>query len=228
MIRRPLLLLPAALGVLSGCATERGTVSDTCLQLIECVDTVAATSASATNSAYGAKSECWADATSADACTAECQTALEDYHAEDPTQPACDDGVVIGSNILFPSGAHFAFQSQVNNAQCDPEINVSLVQLDLQSDVTPTFSWSGTINGTDAGAGFESDYASTCDLDGSEWTCVQDPTAVTVGDVSVGHFDFNGTFSADGSASTASLFYDIESADGTCNQSQSMSGAQPS
>ncbi len=205
---------------------HRGTVSDTCVQLLQCVDTVAPTSAATTNSTYGASSECWADTGSAAGCTAECQSALETYHAENPTQPTCDDGVTIGSNIMFPSGAHFVYQSVVNNAQCNPEVNVSLVQLDLQSDVTPTFTWGGTINGTDAGVGFESDYASSCDLNGLDWTCVQDPTNTAVGTLTLGPLDFSGSFSADGTASTAVLSYDITDSSGTCNQTQDMSGAQ--
>ncbi|MSP56662.1 MAG: hypothetical protein EXR69_13835 [Myxococcales bacterium] len=226
---RSLLLLTAlALGTypLHACKSKRGTVSDTCIQLLNCVATVASTSSGATNDTYGSESECWNDDAAADNCTAECHAVLADYFAQHPTQPSCDDGSVVGTNILFPSGAGFNYQSMVNNAQCDPEVNVSLMQLTLQSDVTPTFTWSGQINGTASGVGFESDYTSNCDVSDSTWTCVQDPVTVTVGDRTIGAFGLHGTFSTDGQASTATLAYDIGEDSGTCTQTQTMSGAQ--
>ncbi len=213
--------------MLGSCARPPGTVSDSCVQLLECVATVAASSSSTTNATYGGESSCWDTADAADACTAECQASLDNYHAEHPTQPACDNGVETGSNILFPSGARFIFQNEVNNAQCDPEVGVSLLEILLQSDVTPTFQWSGELHGAVGDTGFQSTYTSDCDLDDTDWTCAEDPTTVNVGDLVIGRFNLSGTFSATGESSTAVFSYDISDTSGACTQSQSMSGAQP-
>lgn len=221
--------LVAPLVALSGCAVEQsGTVSDTCQAVLECVATVATESSAAANESYGSASDCWQSAAAAEDCTAACQLSLEDYHAMHPDEPACDDGIQVGTNVLFPSGARFRFQSEVNNAQCDADIRVILVEVLLEADVTPTFSWAGDINGARANTGFDTAYASECALDGSDWTCAEDPVSVDVGDgVTVSNFNLNGMFSADLESATATLSYTITTSSGPCTQSQSMSGAQP-
>lgn len=219
----PLLLCFAT----SACSNAPATVSEPCVQLLECIATVAADSSATANATYGGDSACWETADAAETCTAECEDTLSLYHSDHPTQPACDDGVETGSNILFPSGARFVFLNEVNNAQCDPEIGVSQVEVYLESDVTATFEWSGELHGAEGDTGFQSDYASSCTLIDTDWECVQDPTTVNVGERVVGRFDFHGTFSATGETSTAVLGYDISDASGACNQTQSMSGSQP-
>ncbi len=219
--------LPCLCLHLFACSSAPATVSEPCVQLLECIATVAADSSATANTTYGGDSTCWETAEGAEACTAECEDALSLYHADHPTQPACDDGVETGSNILFPSGARFVFLNEVNNAQCDPEIGVSQVEVFLESDVTATFEWSGELHGAEGDTGFQSDYASSCTLNDTDWECEQDPTTVNVGDFVVGRFDLHGTFSATGETSTAVLGYDISGTSGACNQTQSMSGSQP-
>lgn len=222
---RILVALPLAL-LLVSCSKPPGTVSDACVQLLECVATVAADSSSVTSQTYGGESSCWDTADAAEACTVECQDALEIYHAEHPTQSACDDGVETGSNILFPSAAGFVFQNEVNNAQCDPEVGVTLIEIRLEPAVTPTFTWSGELHGAVGDTGFQSTYASDCELDDTDWTCTEDPITTNVGDLVIGRFNLSGTFSATGETSTAVFTYDISDTSGACTQSQSMSGAQ--
>ena len=221
--------LVAPLVALSGCAVDRrGTVSDTCQSVLECVATVATESSAAANDSYGPASDCWQSASAADDCTAACQLSLEDYHAMHPDEPACDDGIEVGTNVLFPSGARFRFQTEVYNEQCDTDIRVILVEVLLESDVTPTFAWSGDINGARGNTGFDTPYASECALEGSDWTCAEDPVSVDVGDgIAIADFNLNGMFSADGESATATLSYAVATGSGSCTQSQSMSGAQP-
>lgn len=206
-----------------------GTVSDTCVALLECVATVATESSGAAQDDYGSASDCWTSDAAAESCTAGCQTALEDYHAQHPTEPACDDGVTVGSNVLFPSGARFRFTSAVAFEQCDADVRVSLVDVQLGSDVTPTFTWAGELHGAVGNTGFQSTYASDCDLDGLVWTCTDDPATVDLGDGrTLGGFGLEGRFSDDTASATATLSYTLDGADGACLQTQDLSGAQPS
>lgn len=212
--------------LLAACGPKRGTVSETCVTLLECVATVASESNAATNEAYGAESDCWTSPEGGDSCTAECAATLEEYHGAHPTEPACDTGNELGSNVMFPSGAGFTFQSQVHNGQCDDEVGVTLVELSLTSAVTPTFTWSGEISGAWGNTPFNIAYFSECELSETDWTCLEDPVSEEVEELLVERFTFAGTFSADGTSATATLGYDLTDDTGTCTQTQMMSGAQ--
>ncbi len=64
--------------------------SETCAALIECETAVAPTEVDGSLDTYGPDGTCWVSEEQAEACTAACAQALEDYRAEYPDETACE------------------------------------------------------------------------------------------------------------------------------------------